>query len=187
MMAALGDSFIDHSYPGLDTWRRSADGKGVVHNTSGATRNRPFRGCVMEEPNPQGVGMAPTQFAQRRVETGEEKAPQEGRSSKALLLDQGGTLGDSDCLSGATLEPGPSFSPQEEEDEGAEIETAESASTPVIRHKAITTKMTKRGGKLFYEDYKGNRRETSRSEWQAGQNGFLLQGKHHNYFVKKFP
>jgi len=52
MMSLSGDNHIDYSYPDLDTWRKQADGRGIIHNTFGATRSHAGRHCNMQEPNP---------------------------------------------------------------------------------------------------------------------------------------
>ncbi len=51
MMALHGDSYVDYSYPDLNTWR-VRQGGGIVHNTTGATRARSSRNRKMQEPNP---------------------------------------------------------------------------------------------------------------------------------------
>lgn len=56
MISLHGDSYIDYSYPGLDTWRE-AERAGIIHNISGATRTRATRAnppinCRIQQPNP---------------------------------------------------------------------------------------------------------------------------------------
>lgn len=56
MMAVHGESSIDYSYPGLDTWREGEGGR-IIHNTSGATKTRatranPHTNCIIQQPNP---------------------------------------------------------------------------------------------------------------------------------------
>ena len=55
MMSLHGDSYIDRSYPSLNTWRE-VERRRIVHNTSGeirarSTRAHPHTDCVMQEPN----------------------------------------------------------------------------------------------------------------------------------------
>lgn len=51
MMAANGDSFVDYSYPDLDSWRYG--GKGYVHNTSGTKKAKLSRNDSHQEPDLQ--------------------------------------------------------------------------------------------------------------------------------------
>ena len=52
MMSLHGDSYIDYSYPDLNT---QCDRDGIVHNTSGTASARPSRDCEMQELNPLGM------------------------------------------------------------------------------------------------------------------------------------
>ncbi|KAI1822677.1 hypothetical protein F4861DRAFT_513593 [Xylaria intraflava] len=47
MMATHGDSFVDYSYPSLDSWRTVDDG--YVHNTSGARKSKLDQNDTLQE------------------------------------------------------------------------------------------------------------------------------------------
>lgn len=51
MMATNGDRYLDYSYPDLNSWRR--DGKGYVHNTSGARKSELTKDDKEQEPDPE--------------------------------------------------------------------------------------------------------------------------------------
>ncbi|EEU43002.1 uncharacterized protein NECHADRAFT_83683 [Fusarium vanettenii 77-13-4] len=186
VMATNGDKFLDYSYPDLDSWRSTEDGY-YIHNTSGAKKSRLSRGEQIQEPD---LG----QVTQNWDGTGEnEEEWHRDEPSFSQISDDfgGGQLGnygdEEEEEEGAEASGGEDDDDEAEDDEDGEEEEEGDSSRP--QKKSIEVKIQKsRSGKgLYFLDAKNRKKKTTKKEWTKIEGGYMLPGKKHVYFAKKFP
>ncbi|RSM14359.1 hypothetical protein CEP52_001372 [Fusarium oligoseptatum] len=191
MMAANGYRFLDFSYPDLDSWRRCDEG-GYIHNTSGAKKSKLSRGEQVQEPD---LG----QVTQNWDGAGEHEEwnrdePSFSQISDDFGGDQLGNYGEEE----EDEEEGAEASGEdddddddEDEDEGSEEEHAGgevgSSSRPQKKSIEVRIQKSKSGKGLYFLDAKKHKKKTTKKEWTKIEGGYMLPGKKHVYFAKKFP
>ncbi|RSM19765.1 hypothetical protein CDV31_001396 [Fusarium ambrosium] len=192
MMATNGDKFLDYSYPDLDSWRSSTEGGYYIHNTSGVKKSRLSRGEQVQEPD---LG----QVTQNWDGTGEHEEwnrdePSFSQVSDDFGGDQLGNYGDEEEEEeeGAEASGGEDDDDDDDDDEeGSEEEHAEgevgSSSRPQKKSIEVKIQKSKSGKGLYFLDAKKHKKKTTKKEWTKIEGGYMLQGKKHVYFAKKFP
>ncbi|KAJ4314844.1 hypothetical protein N0V84_008675 [Fusarium piperis] len=193
MMAANGDKFLDYSYPDLDSWRRSAEGDYYVHNTSGAKKSRLSRGEQVQQPdlgqgNWGGVGgheewdRDEPSFSQISDDFGGDRLGNYGDEEEEEEEEEGeasdGDDDDDDDEEG-----------EEEQTEGEAGEAGEAGGSSGPQKKPIEVKIQKSrfGRGLYFLDAKKHKKQTTKREWTKIEGGYMLSGRKHVYFTKKFP
>ncbi|KAM4057191.1 hypothetical protein HRG_004031 [Hirsutella rhossiliensis] len=199
MMATNGDNFLDYSYPDLNSWRRGE--KGYVHNTSGVESLKLSRGDQAQEPNPEQKGwelegISGAGGLSGAGEKGEEASWVRPTGESEEDLPVFSQTGDA---SGTGYLPGDASNDEEEEekaveandddDDGGEEEKEEGGGSSSPQKKSIEVIIQKtKGGKGFYFlDAKKQKKKTSKKEWAQIEGWWMLSGKRHVYFTKKFP
>lgn len=191
MMAANGYRFLDFSYPDLDSWRRCNEG-GYVHNTSGARKSKLSRGEQVQEP---GQGQVPQNW-DGTGEHGEwdRDEPSFSQRSDDLGGDQLGNYGDEEEEEeeeeeGVEASGGDDDDDDDEaeDDEDGEEEEGGDSSHPQKKSIEVKIQKSKFGKGLYFLDAKKHKKKTTKKEWSKIEGGYMLPGKKHVYFAKKFP
>ncbi|KAF5974096.1 hypothetical protein FBULB1_7928 [Fusarium bulbicola] len=196
MMAMSGDRRIDYSYPPLDSWRY--EGKGYVHNTSGATKAKLAAGdhLWLEPGVYTGLG-GNTHYEAMRASSEAMQAEYHPytQSQDAEDMPQSNRAGSISSV-------GPSQTPQRDEEEALVAESSRQADqgsddddqrTEVgsshKRHRRRTVKIEKRTftGNLYFINANGDKIDTSKKEWKRVEGGYELKGRKNIYFTKHFP
>lgn len=193
MMATNGDKFLDYSYPDLDSWHRSTEGDYYVHNTSGAKKSRLSRGEQVQEPDLGQVTRS------RDAGSGhEEWGRDEPSFSQTSDPFQGelGVYGDEEEGEEEGAEVGGSDDEAEddEDDEGGGedhvedyVEGGEDSSRTQKKSIEVRIQKSKSGKGLYFLDAKKRKKKTAKKDWTKVEGGYMLPGKKHVYFAKKFP
>ncbi|RSL71603.1 hypothetical protein CEP54_001202 [Fusarium duplospermum] len=186
MMATNGDIFLDYSYPDLDSWRSTESGY-YIHNTSGAKKSRLSRGDLVQEPD---LGQATQNWdGAGEHEEWDRDEPSFSQISDDFGGDQLGNYGDGEEEEEEGAEA--SGGEDDDDDEGSEDEQAEgeagSSSRPQKKSIEVRIQKSKSGKGLYFLDAKKHKKKTTKKEWTKIEGGFMLQGKKHVYFAKKFP
>ncbi|KAJ2898884.1 hypothetical protein MKZ38_003604 [Zalerion maritima] len=189
MMATNGDSYIDYSYPDLDSWRSGE--RGYIHNTSGARKAALSGIDHYLEPGQAAEESAGPSNALRHegADTydnilswaGHNPVPLSpaNQSEDVPQLSQAGN-----AFGGPVDEEGEAYE-EKGRGRGDDDDHTEVGAPP----KRINVRVEKRTitRKVYFVDAKGNEKETGKAEWRKVAGGYEFQGRKHVYFTKKLP
>ncbi|GAB1320799.1 hypothetical protein MFIFM68171_11009 [Madurella fahalii] len=169
MMSLNGDNNIDYSYPALNTWRTAFhQRRGIRHNTSGATRPHATNDTTMQERTPQAAAILAGFDEESDDEGGETDGDEDdGEDWETAYFSRAGSAFGGDLRAPRVAPSASSAGPKDPEEK--------------------TVKLTKKHGKYYYKDYKGNTRSSVKKDWAKVDGGYLLRRKKHNYFTANLP
>lgn len=174
MMATNSDNFLDYSYPDLDSWSCGEDG--FFHNTSGVKKSKLSRGDKAQGPDPEREARE----WEAAWGAGGEDVPVFSQTGYTDYLpgDAGDGSGEGENEDG--------YDDDEEEVEEDQEEGWGSA-RPQKKSMEVNIQKSKLGRGLYFLDAKNKKKNTSKKEWIKIEGGWMLSGKKHVYFTKKFP
>ncbi|KJZ70541.1 hypothetical protein HIM_10085 [Hirsutella minnesotensis 3608] len=201
MMATNGDSFIDYSYPKLDSWRHGS--KEYVHNASGVSKSRLSGSDSHIEPDPDRWRRERDAREAAQDEYYKYTASQAPADDMPQFSQAGSTFGDA---SGQDYNEGDEESIEDDDDEQEEEALVAGSSryrspepddrTEIgssRRHhkrdkrKHVTIQQHKKGVGLYFVNANGYKVDTAKKKWKEVEDGYEYKGNKFIYFTKEFP
>lgn len=159
MMATYGDADIDYSYPQFNTWRTQPDGS-IVHNTSGNKLNCPRAGCVMQERGASASASASTSTSRVEASGSGHSRSGSGAGARYVL---------------PVYEAVPPV-PQLPAHVSQSLSPADSG--------YIEVRVWRDGRRYIFGDYRGEKRQSKRDDWERVSGGYVYRYKSRACFTK---
>ncbi|KAF5971817.1 hypothetical protein FBULB1_9021 [Fusarium bulbicola] len=173
VIATSGDRAIGYSYPPLDSWRYN--GKGFVHNTSGATKAELSQGDhLLLEPHDMswqgGAHDTQTQDA--------DDLPQPTLAGGECTVDPSEACQRDDLEASVGGSSRQADQGQDDDDQKTEVGSSHR------QHKRKKVRIEKHlvTRKLYYLKANGDKVDTSRAQWRKVDGGYELKGRKNIYF-----